>query len=74
MWASRGRANSRPRQNCTGNPRTNLPHLSFEFDPAKAAANLKKHSVSFEEAVTIRPEREELVRFDISDSIRRWLP
>jgi uncharacterized DUF497 family protein len=30
----------------------NVPHLSFEFDPAKAAANLKKHGVSFE-AVTV---------------------
>jgi uncharacterized DUF497 family protein len=25
----------------------NFPPLSFEFDPAKAAANLKKHRVSF---------------------------
>jgi uncharacterized DUF497 family protein len=25
----------------------------FEWDPAKAAANLKKHGVSFEEAVTV---------------------
>ena len=27
--------------------------LHFEFDPAKAAANLKKHGVSFDEAVTV---------------------
>jgi uncharacterized DUF497 family protein len=26
---------------------------SFEFDPAKAAANLKKHGVSFDEAITV---------------------
>lgn len=26
---------------------------SFEWDPRKAAANLKKHGVSFEEAVTV---------------------
>ena len=26
---------------------------SFEFDPAKAAANLKKHRVSFREAITV---------------------
>lgn len=26
--------------------------LSFEWDPAKAASNLKKHGVSFEEATT----------------------
>ena len=25
----------------------------FEFDPAKAAANLKKHRVSFDEAITV---------------------
>ena len=31
----------------------NFPYLSFEFDPAKAAANLKKHRVSFDEAVTV---------------------
>jgi hypothetical protein len=31
----------------------NFPPLSFEFDPAKAAANLKKHSVSFREAITV---------------------
>ena len=27
--------------------------LAFEFDPRKAAANLKKHDVSFEEAITV---------------------
>ena len=27
--------------------------LSFEFDPAKAAANLKKHGISFREAMTV---------------------
>ena len=26
--------------------------LNFEWDPAKAASNLKKHSVSFEDAAT----------------------
>jgi uncharacterized DUF497 family protein len=26
--------------------------IEFEWDPAKAAANLRKHGVSFEEAVT----------------------
>ena len=29
------------------------PRLSFEFDPAKAASNLKKHGVSFDEAATV---------------------
>ena len=27
--------------------------LSFEFDPAKAASNLKKHGVDFREAITV---------------------
>jgi uncharacterized DUF497 family protein len=27
--------------------------LIFEFDPRKAAANLKKHGVSFSEAMTV---------------------
>jgi uncharacterized DUF497 family protein len=31
----------------------NFPPLSFEFDPDKAAANLKKHRVSFREAITV---------------------
>jgi uncharacterized protein len=29
------------------------PRLIFEFDPRKAAANLRKHKVSFREAVTV---------------------
>jgi hypothetical protein len=29
------------------------PRLIFEFDPAKAAANLRKHKVSFREAMTV---------------------
>ena len=31
----------------------NFPHLSFKFDPAKAASNLKRHGVSFREAMTV---------------------
>ena len=31
----------------------NFSPLSFEFDPDKAAANLKKHRVSFDEAITV---------------------
>jgi len=27
--------------------------LTFEWDPAKAAANLKKHGVKFKEATTV---------------------
>jgi hypothetical protein len=30
-----------------------FPRLAFEFDPAKAASNLTKHGVSFDEAVTV---------------------
>jgi len=29
-----------------------VPFLRFEFDPPKAATNLKQHGVSFEEAIT----------------------
>lgn len=31
----------------------NYPRQIFEFDPAKATANLKKHGVSFAEAMTV---------------------
>jgi uncharacterized DUF497 family protein len=30
-----------------------FPRLIFEYDPAKAASNLKKHGVSFAEAMTV---------------------
>ena len=30
-----------------------FPRLIFEYDPAKAATNLKKHGVSFAEAMTV---------------------
>jgi uncharacterized protein len=30
-----------------------IHRLTFEFDPEKAAGNLKKHGVSFDEAVTV---------------------
>lgn len=35
--------------------------LHFEWDAAKAAANLKKHSVSFEEACTVFEDPDALV-------------
>ncbi|MBS1821005.1 MAG: BrnT family toxin [Acidobacteria bacterium] len=28
-------------------------HIRFEYDPRKAAANLRKHRVSFDEAITV---------------------
>ena len=30
-----------------------FPLLAFDFDPEKAASNLKKHGVSFREAMTV---------------------
>ena len=30
-----------------------FPLLTFDFDPEKAASNLKKHGVSFREAMTV---------------------
>jgi uncharacterized protein len=30
-----------------------MSHLLFEFDPRKAAANLRKHGISFDEARTV---------------------
>ena len=33
--------------------RMTFPRLTFEFDPDKAATNLKKHGASFDEAATV---------------------
>jgi uncharacterized DUF497 family protein len=38
-----------------------LDELEFEWYPIKAAANLKKHKISFEEARTILGDRKHLV-------------
>lgn len=38
--------------------------LHFEWDEAKAAANLNKHGVSFEEAQTVFSDPESLTIFD----------
>jgi uncharacterized protein len=35
------------------NERVSHLRLNFEFDPAKAASNLKKHGISFHEAMTV---------------------
>ena len=35
------------------NRRMTFPRLIFEYDPSKAASNLKKHRVSFAEAMTV---------------------
>ncbi|MGH7584120.1 MAG: BrnT family toxin [Gemmatimonadales bacterium] len=36
----------------------------FEWDPAKAAANLRKHGVSFDEATTVFADPLSMLRFD----------
>lgn len=38
--------------------------LRFDWDPAKAAANLRKHGVSFEEARTVFEDAEGLIMPD----------
>lgn len=38
-----------------------MPDLRFDWDPRKAAANLRKHRVSFEEAQTAFLDEEALV-------------
>ena len=46
MGATRGRLRSRVSTGYTG-------HMEFEWDPAKATENLRKHKVSFSEAATV---------------------
>ena len=52
-----------------------MKRLRFEWDPRKAAANLRKHSVSFEEARTVFLDEEALLRpdEDHSDDEDRFL-
>ncbi len=38
-----------------------MPDISFEWDPTKAASNLAKHQVSFEEARTVFFDEQALV-------------
>ncbi len=38
-----------------------MSHLSFEWDPKKAASNVAKHGVSFEEAKTVFHDERALV-------------
>jgi uncharacterized DUF497 family protein len=42
--------------------------LQFEWDEAKAAANLHKHGVSFEEAITIFSGPNTITIFDVEHS------
>ena len=42
--------------------------MRFEWDPAKAAGNIRKHGVSFEEAVTVFKDPLALIFDDITHS------
>jgi uncharacterized DUF497 family protein len=42
--------------------------LQFEWDEAKAAANVHKHDVSFEEAITVFGDSNALTIFDVDHS------
>lgn len=42
--------------------------LSFEWDPSKAQTNFKKHSVSFNEAVTVFNDEQGITIFDPDNS------
>lgn len=49
-------------------------HISIEWDAAKAAVNLRKHRVSFEEASTALLDPQALAQEDISsDGEHRWV-
>src|SRR6185437_3810241 len=52
-----------------------VKRLSFEWEPRKATANLRKHGVSFEEARTVFLDEEALLRpdEDHSDDEDRFL-
>jgi uncharacterized protein len=49
--------------------------LKFDWDPKKAASNIKKHGVSFEEAATAfgDPESLTIADPDHSDQEDRWI-
>jgi uncharacterized protein len=46
-----------------------LNELRFEWDPAKAAANFRKHGVSFEEASTVFKSPNVLIKPDEAHSL-----
>jgi uncharacterized protein len=48
-------------------------YVDIEWNPAKAASNLKKHGISFEEAATALLDPNALAQPDISSSEERWL-
>lgn len=45
-----------------------MDKISFEWDPAKAKANLKKHGVAFEEAATVLFDDRAIEFYDDSHS------
>lgn len=45
----------------------------IEFDPAKAAANLRKHGVSFADAATVLNDPEALIAEDDAEDEPRYL-
>ena len=49
--------------------------FAFEWDPAKAASNLRKHKVSFELAATVfqDPFMKSIVDRDHSEFKERWI-
>ncbi|MEJ0098708.1 MAG: BrnT family toxin [Pseudomonadota bacterium] len=49
-------------------------HVDIEWDPAKAASNLRKHGISFEEAATALLDPSALAQPDISSSEERLAP
>lgn len=46
-----------------------MSHLAFEWSPAKAVSNVKKHGVSFEEARTVFEDEEALLIPDPEHSV-----
>lgn len=58
-----------------GGQRASLVNYRFEWDPAKAKANQRKHGVSFQKAATIFTDPNQISIFDDehSDSETRWV-
>lgn len=48
---------------------TSMDELRFAWDPAKAAVNLRKHGISFEEAETVFSDEEALLLDDAEHSV-----
>jgi len=49
--------------------RDDVPEIDFAWHPAKAAANLKKHGVSFQEALTVFGDKKHIV---VPDREHSW--